>query len=281
MDFRLGILYNSGRFRDDFMNEQYLISEGKVVVSGNRGIRKIIPYTDNIIEILKLENICEFLETRLESDEKKLEKKKEERNKCVKDYKRMSLIGAGVGIAATTLAFPLFTIGIDASREVNSILGNLPFWQTYFLMMLPTVALVSQSFSIVGFACRPSKRSVLALEVVVSYEKALLETVSDSLAILKSNEQITDLPDNASFPKTIFFRDEIQQIKDAIKLRYYSVMLEEEYYELYKNGLLESKLIQDGYDEEVVKNFMEFLVINEYFDHYEVEGKILKKLKNI
>ena len=240
------------------MNKQFMYINGTIVVSDENGLKLAIPYVDNIKDMLLLQNEIEFLETQLEADKKALKNKKEEIAYRNKDSKRISTWGSLLAVG-TTFGISAF-MGLSHEEMTNTILGPM---SEYFAFSIPmSVGCVGfvQMVSLLGLRYRPSKKSVTGLEEKISCAEEMLKTLKSDLTYLENNatsDRYADVEEMISYD--VNSTSSIELLKEILKLCYSFGCDSEYFFKLFKKGILEEKLISEGFSVIAIRDFSEFV----------------------
>ena len=256
------------------MNKQFMYVNGNIVISDENGIKPIIPYVDNIEDLLILENEIEYLEFCLVEDQEKLEAKKKDRAYRNKDSLKISIVGSLFGVGA---AFGVGHLaGLSHEEMTNTIMGPMSEYLAYTIPMSVGCVGFAQMLSLLGLSYRPFKGDIRGLEEKIEYEKEMIKIFKEELDYLRKNstcnrkDQVEDM-----IAYDIHYKYSLDYLKESLKLRYAFGYNEEKFIKLHNEGEFSQRLRTDGYSDDVVLEFIGFL--ERKLREKEVEAKLSNK----
>lgn len=230
------------------MNKQFMIVNGKVIVSTEEGMKSPVEYVENIDDILLYENEIEFLKSKLAEDEKYLEDKVSERENRKKAAKKVILTATGVSLVAGGTYY----------------LGANVVDSTFIQQLSVAVGGCAASFGILlgwmEIKYGPSKNIVPCYEERISYEKGMIEILSMELdelrkkSITKNNERFDEM---VSYPVNDV--EAIRYLKESLRLRDIFGYHKKAITKMYKEGKLFDILKNEGFSEDAIMDFSIYL----------------------
>lgn len=256
------------------MNKQFMYLNGNIIVSSENGMKPAIPYRDNIEDILVLENEIEFLESCLKKDSKKLETKQADRDFRNKDSKKISIVGSlmamGVAFGGSQL------LGVSHDEITNTVIGPMSEYLAFSIPMSVGLVGFVQGISLLSLTYRPSKKELNGLEEVIRYEKDMIELFKEELQYLEDRptfDRKDKVEDMVSYD--VHYKSSLDYLRQAIKLRYSFGYNPKRIIELLNKGELEVTLSSEGFADDVIMDFVEY--VNNYLDGHNIEMGIGKK----
>ncbi len=247
---------------------------GDIVISTENGLKPVIPYRDNIEDILILENEIEFLEKCLQADSEKLETKIADRAFRTKDSKHISIFGSMVAVAA---AFGLGHVaGLSHEEMTNTIMGPMSEYLAYSIPMSAGCIGFVQMISLLGLTYRPSKKEIDGLEEKIKFEEEMLALFRKELQHLEERptyDRKELIEDMTSYD--VHYEYSLEYLREALKLRYAFGYNTEKFIKLYEEEDLSMILLKEGFSDDVIMEFLGFL--KQRIDSMIKTGKITKK----
>ena len=240
------------------MNKQFMYVNGTIVISDENGMKPAIPYVDNIEDILILENEIEFLKHCLKLDERALETKIGDREYRNKDSLKISLVGSAIAVGAT---FGLSQIlGFSHENITNTIMGPMSEYLAFSIPMSVGCVGFVQMISLLGLSYRPSKKDIKGIEEKIKYEKEMIELFKQELNYLLENPTY-DRKDIVEDMKSyeVHYKYSIEYLKEVLKLRYAFGYNSDRFIKLYEEGKLAVTLTHEGFSDDVVMDFMDYV----------------------
>ena len=240
------------------MNKQYMYIKDSIIVSDENGMKPAIPYVDNIEDMLIIENEIECLKRILEKDEKDLKEKNEEREYRTKDSKRMSVVGSVIAVG-TTFGFSQL-MGLSHEEITNTIVGPMSEYLAFSIPMSVGCVGFVQALSLLGLNYRPSKKVISALEERIKYSKEMIEIFENELNLLKEHPTYArknEIKEMISYDVKCEYS--LEYLREALNLRYAFGYNPKKYIKLYKEQELPQYLSNNGFSDDVIMDFYEFV----------------------
>ena len=240
------------------MNKQFMYVNDTIIVSNEDGIKSVIPYVDNIEDILILENEIEYLKKCLKKDEKALKDATNDVAIKNRDSKCISIFGPIIAIGATLGAAQIF--GLSHEEVKNTIFGPMSEYLAFSIPMSCGLVIGTQVFSLYGLSTRPSKSSIAGLEERIKFEKGMISVFNDELNLLKKNTTTERMGvDREKVRYDVHYKFVLDYLKEALDLRYAFGCNPERFVELFNVGFLEEQLTDDGFSDDVIMDFYEYV----------------------
>lgn len=239
------------------MKKNMVIVNDQVFVSGNDGIKPGVKFTNNIVDIIVLEEIIDYLKTQIDLDYKELERKKEEREIRWSDYKKLTLFTTGISV--------IVPVGISLicgmhKTTVDSIFGETNGLVSYVSAMVPGALLMSQLLCSYGLTLRPSRNCINGITEKLNYQTVALDDLKRKINYLKedtSSDKINEYEQNV--PIEIDVDTKLKYYKDSTTLRFLFGNQNKRVMELYYNNTLFTELKNKKFDEFAILDFILFI----------------------
>ncbi len=240
------------------MNKSFVYCDKGIIVSTEKGIRPLIPYIDSVEDILILENEIEFLKKSLESDEKTLSDKIDERKYRLKDVRNVSIFGSGISIGAAFFLSSIMNYG-DTS-VVNTVFGEMSQYTASVMATSAAGISIAQVIAGLGLTYRPSKKELAGYEEKIIYEQTMIESLTKELSYLREHAtQKNKNLVNGNIAHKVHYESSIAYFRDALKLRYAFGANKKRIIDFYYEGTLVRVLEESNFPDDVIMDFMGFI----------------------
>lgn len=222
------------------MNHEYIVLNGKAVVDSDDGMR-LEEYSDNFEEILKQENLIEYLEKQIKCYESLASFAKKSKPNSL----TFTIILGAVAPIAMLFMFLLETI------TTGSLSAAFSLMVPECLFIWPSAVGVGGILDLISrFTFRKTGSCLEGANATVEYLKEQMVKEKEKLESLKCEKKLVD---EAEEPKAIKV-DISKELSDLYKKRdfYYNLgYYLRKYYKLYLEGELESRLESEFSEEEI------------------------------
>jgi hypothetical protein len=221
------------------MNKSYTYVDGSIVIADEKGVQKQGLDSNNIDEILIIENVIETIENRLSKKGTELENTKSY-NKANKNTPILIAIGMPIFMFLSCLV-------------IGHLLGLTEVKQTIFGMMrsdlimgiASTIVFIPIS-TLAGLyihaSLKRNLKTINGLEVEIDFLTHQLENEKNHLAQLESKKEVDLSKKEGFYVKEISDEKPLSQLKNLSICHFNCAYNEKKYLKLYRKGLLESKL---------------------------------------
>lgn len=200
-----------------------------------------VPCTNNFEKSLSLQNQIEYLAQEFDSDQKKLGKLLFNAFVGREKFIKRELIATGAAVVSGVACYL-------AAQSVPVALGT----------GFSTCGIISL-FSYISFWESNERKKISGYTECTEYEKALLKAKKQELAKLsnESNHNDRDMNNKADIYEVN--NEELEKIKEAIKLRYYYGFNKKRIIGMYRKGILLEVLKSLDYSDEVIAEFIIYI----------------------
>lgn len=252
------------------MNKQFMLVNGKVIVSTEEGMKGPITYTDSLEDILAFENELEYLNKCLAEDEEFLKKQTEERISRRKSALKTTGIVGGAAVVASGVCY----LGCKAIPGLAD--------QVVVDQLITTICGVGVMFGpFLGWMevkTGPTKNILSCYEERIAYEKEMIEIIGTELEELRTNQATKNIGKYEEMtPYSVRDKGSIEYLEDSIRLRDLFGYNRDKIMKLYYEEKLLFVLRDKKYDENAIMDFLLYLDSLSRKNHEEEVSKLTKK----